>query len=554
MRAQPAAIPTEPPDAEAAPAAEADRRAGILIVDDDPRNRLALAEILSDLGEELVQAGSGEDALRQLLRRDFAVVLLDVNMPVLDGYETAALIRRRQRSRNLPIIFLTAYSKDDAQISRGYLAGAVDYVFKPIDPVILRSKVAVFVELFKKTEEVKRKSEAERQLQLENLRVETERRKIEQQLFQAQKMEAVGQLTGGIAHDFNNMLTVVIGHLNLLKRAVKNDPKLVDRAQAALQGAMSCAELTRRLLAFSRQQPLQPKAVELGALLSTMADLLRRTLGESIAIDVKLAPNVARVFVDPAQLESALLNLALNARDAMPEGGRLRLMAENRIVRPHGRSPFDVPPGAYVEISVSDTGTGMSEETLRRAFEPFYTTKPVGQGTGLGLSMIYGFAKQSGGDVRIESQAGEGTNVRLLLPKTDSAIEAPALPAEAPSPQPGAAERVILAVEDDAAVRGVAVTTLRELGYNVIEAPDAVSALEILREGRHVDVLFTDVAMPDGSGVDLAREAQRLNPTMRVLYTSGYSTDWQEAGMSGDLLPKPYHDAELADALRRILG
>jgi PAS domain S-box-containing protein len=655
-------------------------KATILIVDDEPDNRFALSHVLAELEQRVVEAASGEDALRYLLREECAVILLDANMPGLDGYATAELIRRRERSRRIPIIFVSAIDKDDEHIARAYAMGAVDYVFKPVDPVILRSKIAVLVDLYLKNEEVRRQAQLERMLQEENLRIRqekleaerqlrqieerqtaivrslpialysarlkgrfsgprfvsegmahaigfpaarfvedpdlwperihrddrervlgdvaaiqasggmsaeyrwvcadgshrwfldravlirdhdghpqeifgscldiTDRRRIEQQLFQAQKMEAVGQLTGGIAHDFNNMLTVVIGNLDSLARALRGTGRNFGRAEMALTGALSCAELTRRLLAFARRQPLQPSPVDLGQMCRNVAKLLGRTLGERIRIDIKCESQVWHVLADPSQVESSVINLAVNARDAMTEGGTLTIETSN--ITSHGEDD-DVPAGDFVLLSVTDTGVGMTAEVLERAVEPFFTTKNLGHGTGLGLSMVYGFVKQSGGHVKIESAPNRGTRVRLYLPRTEAVTQTAEATIEIEAAGISGRDRTILLVEDDAGVRAVTAAMLKELQFTVIEADNGSHALDIVANQPGIDLLFTDIVMPGMNGFELGRLARERRPQLPVLYATGYSASYTATEKGADVLAKPYREADLLTKLRVLL-
>ena len=356
------------------------------------------------------------------------------------------------------------------------------------------------------------------------------RSEAEEALRQAQKMEAVGQLTGGIAHDFNNLLTVVTGNIARAQRALEAAGSSDARTQRSLENAMKGAEraaaLTQRLLAFSRRQPLSPKPIDLDKLVTGMSDLLQRTLGEHIRLEIVTSPGLWRTEADPNQLESAILNLGLNARDAMPRGGELTIETTNaRLDESYAATQAEVPPGQYVMIAVTDTGTGMSKEVIERAFEPFFTTKEVGKGTGLGLSMIYGFVKQSGGHVKIYSEEGHGTTIKIYLPRLLSEIggdsEADNLPMGV---EVSARRETILVVEDDDDVRIYTVESLQELGYEVLEAHDGPSALRLLRlHGKPVDLLFTDVVMPGMSGSELAAEARKTQPHLKVLYTSGYT-------------------------------
>jgi PAS domain S-box-containing protein len=654
--------------------------AKILVVDDDPRNLFAVEEMLRAPGIEIVTAESGEAALRHVLKDDFAAILLDVQMPGMDGYEVAGLIRNRQRSSRVPILFLTAFNKDDLHVFRGYSAGAVDYVFKPIEPLILKSKVDVFVDLYRKTEEIRRQGAEERRLLMENLRVRseklkteqtlrrreehqavvlqslpialytaslkedhrqlqftnesveritgfkpqafldredfwlsrvhpedrervlaqlamleedgavaleyrwccadgtdrffldqtvvirdeegrpreffgmwfdvTERKQMEQSLLHASKLEAVGRLTGGIAHDFNNMLSVVIGNLDLLQKAFKGNEKAERRARMALEGAQRCADLTHRLLAFSRRQPLQTATVDVKGLMPGLLELIQRTLGERINIALEADGPVWPVRADRAQLEAALLNLAVNARDAMPDGGDLTIRLENRSVANSAK----IEPGEYLVISVADTGTGMPAHIMDRVFEPFFTTKESGKGTGLGLSMVYGFVQQSGGDVQIESAPDEGTTISMFLPRAGEG-EVTMAPARTDSEltQPFGDGQTVLVVEDDPAVRQVAVSTLRSLGFAVREAENGDEAADMLKRDREVCLILSDVRMPgELTGIDLARLVKQEWPDVRVLLTTGY-VDGEDSIDDLDLLYKPYRATDLAEKIQALM-
>jgi len=635
--------------------------ANILLVDDEPKNLRALTQMLEPLGQNIVSVPSGADALHRLLHDEFAIVLVDAQMPDMDGYELAAQIRQRGRTRGLPIIFISAFSTGDKDISRAYALGAVDYVFKPVDPVVLRAKVSVFVDLHKKTEAVRRHERALRQIEERqaliirslpialytadlnggfdgprflsegiaaavgfkpsefmedptlwparihpadrervlshvaaidtagSMSIEyrwhcadgsekvfldqavlvrdeagqpreilgtcldiTYRRQLEQQLAHSQKMEAIGQLTGGIAHDFNNMLSVIIWNLDVVTRSLKGTGKLHERSQMALNGALNCAELIRQLLAFARHQPRQPKVIQISELVPRMAKMLSPVLGERIKVGVSLVEGIWPVFADPAQIESILLNLAINARDAMPDGGTLIIECAN--IR-HDSPDLDPAPGEYVTLSVTDTGVGMPQEVIDRAFEPFFTTKESGKGSGLGLSMVYGFAKQSAGHVTIESKVGLGTTVRIYLPRAEAA-HADAEQDWDAEPDLVETGRAILVVEDDDDVRAVTVARLQDLGYAVFEAEGASRAIEILRSPATIDLLFTDVVMPGGmSGLELAQHACEMRPGVKVLYASGYASSFHAARhVNGELLQKPYGDRDLRAALSRVLG
>ena len=382
----------------------------------------------------------------------------------------------------------------------------------------------------------------------------TQQRELEAQLRQAQRLDAIGQLTGGVAHDFNNLLTVVLGNSELLESRLADQPQLRAIAEMTRMAAERGAELTSRLLAFSRKQPLDPKPEDAGRLIRRMADLLRRVLGDNVETDIRIAEHLWPALVDATQLESAVLNLCINARDAMPEGGRIVIDVANAAVR--GANADGAPDGDYTTISVSDSGTGMSPETLSRVFEPFFTTKEVGKGSGLGLSMVYGFITQSKGHIKIHSALGEGTIVRLYLPRAQQAA-AGEIEIWRPGEIVGGDERVLV-VEDDDLVRAQVSAELTSLGYQVVAVVDGPRALEALAAGAF-NLLFTDVVLPGGmNGRQLADKARALRPDLPVLFTSGYAEDvivhQGEVESGVHLLRKPYRRRDLATHLRRALS
>jgi PAS domain S-box-containing protein len=653
--------------------------AKILVVDDDPRNLIAVEEVLRSPGVQIVTADSGEAALRHVLQDDFAVILLDVQMPRLDGYEVASLVRNRPRSSRVPILFLTAFNKDDMHVFKGYSAGAVDYVFKPIEPLILKSKVDIFVDLYRKTEEIRRQAEQERRLLMDNLRVRseklkaeqalrrreehqsivlqslpialytasveedhrqlhftnesieritgfkpeaflertdfwssrinaddqervlsqlkkleeegavnleyrwrcadgverhfldqtvlmrddegrpreffgmwfdiTERKLMEQNLLHASKLEAVGRLTGGIAHDFNNMLSVVIGNLDLLKKSIQGNEKAERRVRMAMESAQHCADLTYRLLTFSRRQALQVSTIDVTSLMPSLLELMRRTLGEHINARFHAEGDIWPIQVDRAQLEAALLNLAVNARDAMPEGGDLAITVENQVVE----EGVSARGGEFVMIAVSDTGVGMPPDVLEKVFEPFFTTKESGKGTGLGLSMVYGFVQQCDGHVKVESAPNAGTTIRIFLPRSHEMAEN--FSHDQPSiAHPFGEGRTVLVVEDNLAVRQVAISTLHSLGFKVVEAETGDMAAQLLKTNKDVSLVLSDVRMPgELSGIDLARLVQREQPDVQVLLTTGYF-DGEDDLKDLNLLYKPYRATDLAEKIQSLMA
>jgi PAS domain S-box-containing protein len=382
-------------------------------------------------------------------------------------------------------------------------------------------------------------------------------KQAEEQLRQAQKMEAIGQLTGGIAHDFNNLLQVISGNLQMLGQDLQADEKSSRRIQNALAGVHRGAKLANQLLAFGRRQPLEPKVVNISRFLQSIGEMLRRTLGETVEVETVTSGGLWNTFVDPAQIENAVLNLAINARDAMEGQGKLTIEVGNAYIdEVYCRSHPEVEPGQYVMLAVTDTGAGMPPQVLERVFEPFFSTKPVGKGTGLGLSMVYGFVKQSGGHVKIYSEVGHGTTIRLYLPRSMQAEDV--LTDLEHGPPRGGAETILVA-EDDDAVRATVVDILGHLGYRVLKARDAASALSVIESGAPIDLLFTDVVMPGPlKSTELARKARERLPDIAVLFTSGYTENSIVHGGRLDpgveLLSKPYSREALARRIRHLLG
>ena len=384
--------------------------------------------------------------------------------------------------------------------------------------------------------------------------------KNEEVLRQSQKMEAIGHLTGGVAHDFNNLLQIIIGNLETLQRNIPADSGRLQRAVLqAINGARRAASLTQRLLAFSRRQPLDPKPLDVNMLVSGMSDLLQRTLGETVSLETVHGAGIWRIEADSNELEAAILNLAVNARDAMtPDGGRLTIETANaHIDEGYAYRHAEVAPGQYVALSVTDTGAGMDTETLAQAFEPFFTTKPVGKGTGLGLSQVYGFVKQSGGHVKIYSELGQGTTVKIYLPRWVGETTEIETAKGVPVPE-GTREETILVIEDEEDVRAYTCDTLRELGYRVIEAADGPSALRLLEREDRVDLLFTDVVLPGGmTGAQVAARASARRPAIKILFTTGYARNaiihQGRLDKGVELITKPFSFADLAARVRDIL-
>jgi PAS domain S-box-containing protein len=406
----------------------------------------------------------------------------------------------------------------------------------------------------------RRVSERTQDLEAANKRLQSEmeeRENAEAKLRQSQKMEALGQLTGGIAHDFNNLLAVVISGVGLIERQLaRGDTNVTRYTQGVLESARRAADLTQQLLVFSRQQPLSPESLDANKLVTKLTGLLGRTFGELIKIETVLAAGLWKMKADPGQLESALLNLSVNSRDAMEGEGRLTIETGNAHVDDEYAADHQISPGQYVMIAVSDTGSGMSPEIIAKAFDPFFTTKAVGKGTGLGLSQVFGFVRQSGGHVKIYSEMGIGTSVKIYLPRHfGGETKRPARPRKAL--ESGKAKEVIMVVEDEDRVRLIAVDALRDLGYSVIQAANGIEAIKMLEEGQKPTLLFTDVVMPDMNGRELADRASKLAPDMKVLFTTGYTRNaivHNSVLDSGtNFLQKPFSIEQLSAKIRRVL-
>jgi signal transduction histidine kinase/CheY-like chemotaxis protein len=437
--------------------------------------------------------------------------------------------------------------------------GAVTFAAHHFNRAFL-SGVRLNLDLFDRTQELTRRTN---ELIEANTRLQSEiaqREATETQLRQAQKMEALGQLTGGIAHDFNNLLAVIIGNIELIQRAGGDAEKIERLAQTAIKGAQRGERLVRQLLTYARRQIIRPATVNPNQLIADIENLMRRAIGEQIEMIMTLSPLLAPAEIDPTEFETAILNLVINSRDAMTGGGRITIETQNvTIDRQFAAGNPEVTPGPYVMIAVSDSGTGMPPAVLARAFDPFFTTKEVGKGSGLGLSQVYGFAKTAGGHVTIESELGIGTTVKLYLPKASDRPIMPETASETATLGPASSHETILVVEDDEDVLMVAAESLRGLGYQVETAVNAAQALDILRGDHSIDLLFSDVIMPGGmNGVQLTVEARRIRPELKVLLSSGYTAAAlrREHGLPDNLnvVEKPYQREELAKKLRLVIG
>jgi signal transduction histidine kinase len=536
----------------------------ILLVDDQPAKLLSYEAILAQLGENLIKAGSAEEALQILLKRNVAIILIDVCMPDLDGFQLAAMIREHPRFQKTAIIFVSAIQVTALDLLRGYELGAVDYVPVPVIPELLRAKVKVFAELYRKTRQLETLNAelenrvAERTAELAQANAELEWRVEERtrereaalaQVHEMQKLESLGQLTGGVAHDFNNLLMAILGNLDLVRDNFSGDPRSLRLIERAIEGAERGASLTQRMLAFARRQELRPEAVDVAALVGSVIEMLRQSVGPTVQITTEFQTDLAPTRVDPNQLELALLNLAVNARDAMPDGGRLNITADSERVSA-GIVP-GLAAGEYIVIRVSDNGCGMDEATLKRASEPFFTTKDLGRGTGLGLSMVDGLAAQSGGAMRIRSKPDYGTTVELWFPisKTEPASR------EKTGPQPGISESrhiKVLVVDDDPNVLATMAAIIEDLGHSAIGASSAAGALDLLRSDREIDLVITDYAMPGVTGTNLATNIISVRPGLPVAIATGYADTPLGAPFLARL-DKPFRREKLAALIENLI-
>ncbi|WP_306397192.1 response regulator [Telluria beijingensis] len=523
-------------------------RCSVLLIDDESFAQDIIAHGLKGCaGHQLMYESSPARAVEVAREVDATVVLVDLRMPGgLDGFDVIAQLRAHPATHDVPVILLS--SEDDPDIkARAFAVGASDYMVKWPDP---RELVA----------RVRHHSGAciarrERDQAFASLRRSQEELAASQSALQhAQKMEAIGQLTGGVAHDFNNVLQIIGGNLQLLKLVGSLSDAARGRVEMALSGVERGAKLASHLLAFARRQPLQSVVIDPGHMMREMDDMARRVLSAGTLVRTEIAPELGSTMIDPNQLNNVLLNLVINARDAMPDGGTLTIRAANVG---HGDDlPPEVLHSDYVMLEIADTGKGMPPAVLQRAFEPFFTTKPIGQGTGLGLSMAYGFVKQSGGEIVLRSEPGQGTSVRIYLLRSSAAPVAN--DGQSYDLALAGGLETILVVEDEDDVRSSTCAILSALGYDVLEAGDAEEAAAIVESGRHVDLVFTDVIMPGPvSSLQLGEIVRRYLPQCEVLYTSGYAegvlAHEGKLDSSVHLLQKPYHPDALSARIRHLL-
>jgi len=552
--------------------------AKILVVDDNEAGRYLKSHALKGHGYALLEAATGKGALALLEAESPDLVLLDVRLPDMSGLEVCRQIKFDHPA--IVVLQTSAAFVRPADRASALAGGADSYLIEPIEPEELVAAVGALLrmrraerQLREANQELKRRvRDRTRELSAakERLAAEMEHRaKAEEALRHAQKLDAIGRLTGGIAHDFNNLLTVVLGNLSLMEVNLRKPaPLVVDKlmklVSSGRKAVQDCERLTRQLLAFARRDPLRAETVDLTLTLAEFEGFLKGILGEKVELDVKLGSGLWPLQIDAGQLETTILNLAINARDAMPEWGRLQIESANaELARPlpplSGDTfrPEEIPAGDYVQVSVRDTGEGMSPDVMALAIEPFFTTKDVGKGSGLGLSQVHGFVKQSGGFITIASTPGQGTTVELYFPRSKGGAALAMADHETLGDLPEGQE-TILVVEDDDRVRDAVLGMLESLGYRVLYASNGPEALEILEDGEEVDLLFSDIVMPRGmTGVELAREARRRRPDMKILLTSGFAggrsgREPSTTPQTGEFafLPKPYTVSDLARRLR----
>lgn len=504
---------------------------------------------IADAKEALEKAGDLEPTL----------ILVDLMMPAIDGFGVIRRLRDQAATRMTPIILLSSEDTPELKL-QGFQEGANDYLVKWPAKLELIARIRYHSNAYCA---LKQRDHAYRSLQQsqQDLLFKTQQLAESQAaLLQSKKMEAVGKLTGGVAHDFNNVLQIIGSNLQLIKIENAANDKIQKRTASALEGVKRGALLASQLLAFGRRQPLQPGAIDVSVLLSGIHELLRRSLGETVEVATRVQEHVWHALVDANQLENVILNLAINARDAMSGEGRLTIEASNAVLSPASLfKEQELESGEYVLISVADTGSGMSAEVRERAFEPFFTTKPQGEGTGLGLSTAYGFVKQSGGHIEIDSELGHGTVVRLYLPRAERGTAQANTQRKDQDEKPLGGSELILVVEDEPAVRAATVEMLSQLGYRTLEASHAQAALDILQGGAKVDMIFTDVVMPGPlRSAELAGLAKELLPDVKILFASGYVdggiTEKGNLNPGITLLRKPYSGDDLARQVRCLLS
>jgi two-component system cell cycle sensor histidine kinase/response regulator CckA len=522
----------------------------VLIVNDVPDQLQFMTIMMQRAGYSVSNAVDGLEALEIAWQLKPTLIISDVCMPRVDGIELTRRIRASEQLGDTPVLLVSALRGTDQDAIEGLKAGADDYVEAPYDPMRLIAKVARLVERGR-AEEALKSSEQEKSEALQALR------KSEAQLLLAQKLEAVGRLAGGIAHDFNNLLTVIRGYSQLALRRLSADDPLRAHIEQVIKASERAAALVSQLLAFSRKQVMQPKVLDLNVIVAEVEKMLRRLIGEDVEVRTTLQADLGAIKADPSQLEQVIMNLVINARDAMPAGGKLTIETANTYLdETYAEQHLSVSAGDYVMLAVSDTGVGMDEKTRQHIFEPFFTTKDTGRGTGLGLSTVYGIVKQSGGNIWVYSELEGGTTFKIYLPRVNEGVEVTkqvALNQELPL-----ATETILLVEDDQALRELVQEVLELAGYQVLEAVTGEAAISICEHReKTIHLLVTDVVMPEIGGPELAERLLALHPEMRTLYISGYADDaivhHGVLAEGTNFLAKPFSPRALELKVREVL-
>ena len=559
----------------APPPLRPERPVDLLLVDDRRDNLLAMETILERPEYNLVSVQSGQDALAEMARRSFAAVLLDVQMPDMDGFEVARLMRGRAATRHTPILFVTALNKSSEHVFRGYEAGAVDYLFKPLDPDVLIPKIQVFADLSRQRQqletEIQRRREAESRLASLNRELESkvaarsaelqrawaEQDAMRHQIVRVQKMEAIGRMAGGIAHDFNNLLTVILGSARLAIDQDIQSKALAADLRAIIDAGERAEHLVGQLSTLCRRTTGATHSIDLNRVLHDLRTLLGRTLGEGVHLEIEPSSRACTFAGNPGQIEQLILNLALNAGEAMASRGTLRLRTHlHTLAAEHTVRSGTIPPGTYTVLDVEDTGVGMDEQSLEHVFEPFFTTKPSHQG--LGMSSVYGIVRSHGGHIDAESELGEGTRFSVFFPFRPA--EADASPADShPNGRScPTGNETILVVEDEDSIRSICARQLTLLGYEVLSASDGIDAEHVISQRTEpIHLVVTDVVMPRMDGAELATRVQRRRPETRFLFMSGFTANRiSRSGLKADqihLLQKPFDMDQLARRVRQCL-
>jgi DNA-binding response OmpR family regulator len=533
----------------------------ILVVDDNDAGRYFKVRTLQRAGYDVVQASDGRNGLYQAQAEEIAIAVLDVKLPDISGLDVCRIIKERDPS--VLVLQTSATFRQMEHRIAGLEGGADSYLVEPMEPGELIATVQALLRIRKGEQDLRRSKDAlETTVQERTHALGEANRKLreeighraaaEETLRHTHKMDVLGQLTGSIAHDFNNLLAIILGNLETLRRRLPAEASELARyADNAFFGARRAVSLTKQLLTFARRTPMTPQVIKLGDSIGDITDLLRQAIGQRVSISTAVDPDVWPIFADPTGLETAILNLAVNARDAMKGEGAVVITIHNRTVA-IGGSKGDLTPGEYVAICVTDTGKGMNPDVMKYAFEPFFTTKDVGDGTGLGLAQVHGFAVQAGGGAQIESELGTGTTVTIFLPRFTGEVVAPVAATDSEIVAGPMPDTTILIVEDNDHVRDYSAEILAELGYKIVQAHDARSALDVLAN-RKVHLLFSDLGLPGGiDGKDLALTALKRYPEVKVLLTTGY------AGKAADvapfpLIPKPYTFTDIGRKLREVL-